>query len=144
MDFMGCRTYYRTVGECRDGRKPLLLLHGGPGSTHNYLEVLDPLAEEGRMLVYYDQVGCGLSPAPGRKDLFNRETWIKELISLREHLGLDEIHLLGHSWGGMMLLEYVCRYPHPGLKSLISPALYPPPCCGARSSTAWQRNFRRT
>ena len=55
MPFMGQHTYYRTVGE-RTDKAPLILLHGGPGSTHNYFEVLDRVAEEdGRMLVMYDQ-----------------------------------------------------------------------------------------
>ena len=47
MPFMGYKTYYRVVGECQEGKKPLVLLHGGPGSSHNYFEVLDYLAEDG-------------------------------------------------------------------------------------------------
>ena len=59
--YLGYQTYYRIVGESRGGKKPLLLLHGGPGSTHNYFEVLDRLAEEGREVISYDQLGCGNS-----------------------------------------------------------------------------------
>ena len=60
MPFMGYQTYYRMVGTHTGNKKPLILLHGGPGSTHNYFEVLDRLAEEdGRQLVMYDQIGCG-------------------------------------------------------------------------------------
>ena len=51
MPFMGYKTYYRVVGENRNGHKPILLLHGGPGSTHNYFEVLDRLADEGRQVI---------------------------------------------------------------------------------------------
>ncbi len=88
-----------------------MLLHGGPGSTHNYFEVLDRIAEEdGRQLVMYDQIGCGNSYVENRPDLWNSKVWIEELIELRKHLGLDEIHLLGQSWGGMQTLEYVCNY----------------------------------
>ena len=61
MPFMGYQTYYRIVGEKTGDKKPLLLLHGGPGSGHDYFEVLDCLAEEGREIISYDQLGCGKS-----------------------------------------------------------------------------------
>lgn len=125
MPFMGYRTYYRVVGECKNGKKPLILMHGGPGSTHNYFEVLDKLAEEGRAIVMYDQLGCGLSYVENRPDLWTKEIWTKELIALREHLGLDEVHLLGQSWGGMLELSYVCDYKPEGVKSLILSSTLP-------------------
>ena len=91
MPFKGYKTYYRIVGKKTGDKKPLVLLHGGPGSTHNYFEVLDRLAEEdGRELVMYDQIGCGESYVENRPDLWTAETWIEELKALREHLGLDE------------------------------------------------------
>lgn len=125
MPFMGHHTYYRTVGE-RTDKAPLILLHGGPGSTHNYFEVLDRVAEEdGRMLVMYDQIGCGNSYVDGRPDLWTAETWVNELITLREHLGLDTCHLLGQSWGGMLLLTYICGYEHSGVKSGILSSTLP-------------------
>ncbi len=125
MPFMGQHTYYRTVGE-RTDKAPLILLHGGPGSTHNYFEVLDRVAEEdGRMLVMYDQIGCGNSYVDGRPELWKAETWVNELIALREHLGLDTCHLLGQSWGGMLLLTYICGYEHSGVKSGILSSTLP-------------------
>lgn len=125
MPFMGHHTYYRTVGE-RTDKAPLILLHGGPGSTHNYFEVLDRVAEEdGRMLVMYDQIGCGNSYVDGRPDLWTAETWVNELIALRKHLGLDTCHLLGQSWGGMLLLTYICGYEHSGVKSGILSSTLP-------------------
>ena len=57
MPFKNYRTYYRVVGENTAGKAPLLLLHGGPGSTHNYFELLDGLANEGRQIISYDQLG---------------------------------------------------------------------------------------
>ena len=60
----GYRTWYRVVGEPETGRDPLVCLHGGPGSTHNYFAPLERLAEEGRQVVLYDQVGCGKSDRP--------------------------------------------------------------------------------
>ena len=125
MPFMGHHTYYRTVGE-RTDKAPLILMHGGPGSTHNYFEVLDRVAEEdGRMLVMYDQIGCGNSYVDGRPELWTAETWVNELIALRKHLGLDTCHLLGQSWGGMLLLTYICGYEHSGVKSGILSSTLP-------------------
>lgn len=126
MPYLGYQTYYRIVGENTGNKKPLVLLHGGPGSTHNYFEVLDRLAEEdGRQLIMYDQIGCGESYLDEHPELWNAKTWVNELIELRKHLGLDEIHLLGQSWGGMQLLEYVCNYKPEGLKSLILSSTLP-------------------
>ena len=124
--FMGHQTYYRIAGEANPDKVPLLLLHGGPGSTHNYFEVLDFLAEEDRrQLITYDQIGCGNSYLDGHPELWTRETWVQELITLREALGLKEVHLLGQSWGGMLALEYVCNYAHEGIKSLILSSTLP-------------------
>lgn len=126
MPFLEYKTYYRVVGKNTGNKKPLVLLHGGPGSTHNYFEVLDRIAEEdGRQLVMYDQIGCGNSYVENRPDLWNSKVWIEELIELRKHLGLDEIHLLGQSWGGMQTLEYVCNYKPEGLKSIILSSTLP-------------------
>ena len=126
MPFLEYKTYYRVVGKNTGNKKPLVLLHGGPGSTHNYFEVLDRIAEEdGRQLIMYDQIGCGNSYVENRPDLWNSKVWIEELIELRKHLGLDEIHLLGQSWGGMQTLEYVCNYKPEGLKSIILSSTLP-------------------
>lgn len=125
MPYLEYKTYYRIVGECTGNKKPLLLLHGGPGSTHNYFEVLDSMAEEGRAIIMYDQLGCGLSATPSRPDLWNAETWINELIALRKHLGLDEVHILGQSWGGMQAIQYMCDYKPEGVTSLILSSTLP-------------------
>lgn len=119
MPFEGAKTYYRIVGEGSQDKKPLVLLHGGPGSTHNYFEMLDSIAESGRQIIMYDQIGCGKSYVKGRPELFNAKTWINELIALRKHLGLDEIHLLGQSWGGMQAIWYAIDYKPLGIKSYI-------------------------
>lgn len=124
MPFKGFKTYFRIVGEKKD-KAPLVLLHGGPGSTHNTLEVLDDLSDE-RQVIYYDQIGCGLSSVPeGHKELFNKETWCEELIELRKFLGLKEIHLLGHSWGGMLAITYLSDYAPSGIKSVVLSSTLP-------------------
>jgi proline iminopeptidase len=126
MPYLDFKTYYRIVGENTGNKKPLILLHGGPGSTHNYFEVLDRFAEEdGRQLIMYDQIGCGESYVENRPDLWNAEVWTEELIALRKHLGLEECHLLGQSWGGMLLLNYVCNYRPNGIKSIILSSTLP-------------------
>ncbi|GCF93007.1 proline iminopeptidase [Enterococcus florum] len=119
MPYLGHQTYYRIVGEEANGKKPLILMHGGPGSTHNYFEVLDEMAVDGRQLIMYDQLGCGKSAVPSDPSLWTKETWVNELIALREHLGLDDVHLLGQSWGGMLEIIYLCDYQPKGIKSMI-------------------------
>lgn len=119
LSFMGYQTYYRIVGPKTD-KAPLVLLHGGPGSSHSYFEVLDSLAQKDqRQIIMYDQLGCGKSSIPNDKTLYNKTTWIKELIALRKELNLEKIHLLGQSWGGMMAIIYMCDYHPQGVKSLI-------------------------
>ena len=137
MPYAGYQTYYRIVGDPSPSKKPLILIHGGPGSTHNYMEVLDQTAEEdGRQFIYYDQIGCGNSYLDGHPELWKSETWVRELIALREHLGLSECHLLGQSWGGMLVLDYICNYEHQGIKSLILSSTLP-------SSELWGREQAR-
>lgn len=136
MDFKGFKTYYRVVGEKQPGKYPLLLLHGGPGSSHNYFEVLDCIAETGRQVIMYDQIGSGQSQAPGHTELFNKETWMEELIAIRKELGLDQVHILGQSWGGMMILEYACHYQPEGIKSYIVASGHP-------DSELWGREQHR-
>lgn len=63
--FDGYRTYYRIAGTCAPGKLPLLVLHGGPGAAHYYLQSLDGIARRyGRAVIYYDQSGCGKSRTP--------------------------------------------------------------------------------
>ncbi len=102
VDFRGYRTWYRRVG---DGAIPLLALHGGPGSTHHYFTPLEQLAGE-RTVVLYDQIGCGGSDRPTDVE-WSVDLFRDEVAVVREQLGLDRIHLLGTSWGGMLALEHV-------------------------------------
>lgn len=79
MPFHDYQTYFRIVGEAKKNTAPLILLHGGPGSSHNYFEMLDDLAQEGFQLVMYDQLGCGQSSAPDQPELWQAQTWLDEL-----------------------------------------------------------------
>ncbi len=124
--YLGYKTYYRIVGDPESRKTPLLLLHGGPGSTHNYFEVLDRIAEDdGRQLIMYDQIGCGNSYLACHPELWTMKTWISELAAVREALGLHTMFLLGQSWGGMLALEYLCRYAHGGVKGVVLSSTLP-------------------
>ena len=116
VDFRGHRTWYRAVGEFDSGRPPLLALHGGPGSTHHYFAPLEALADD-RAVVLYDQIGCGKSDRPTDIE-WSVELFRDEVDAVRAQLGLERIHLLGTSWGGMLALEHVLAGAH-GIVSLV-------------------------
>lgn len=138
LPFLGHQTYYRLVGERKDnGKAPLLLLHGGPGSTHNYFEVLDRIADEDdRQLVMYDQLGCGKSYLDGCPELWTQDTWLDELEALRSNLHLDACHILGQSWGGMMQIAYAIERKPRGVRSYIISSGHP-------SSSLWEQEGLR-
>jgi len=117
IEWAGRRTWFRVVGELASGRDPLLCLHGGPGSTHHYFAPLERLAADGRAVVLYDQLGCGRSGRPV-EIAWSLEVFLDELVALREQLGLDRVHLLGTSWGGMLALEHALSRSG-GISSLI-------------------------
>ena len=104
VDFRGYRTWYRVVGDRGSDVAPLLALHGGPGSTHHYFGPLEQLADE-RPVVLYDQIGCGSSDHPTEIE-WTADVFREEVGAVRDELGLDRIHLLGTSWGGMLALEH--------------------------------------
>jgi proline iminopeptidase len=135
MPFLGYQTYYRIVGE-PSSKPALLLLHGGPGSTHNYFEVLDRIADTGRQVISYDQIGCGNSYLDGHPELWTQETWINELIALREYLNLEQVHLLGQSWGAMQAIAYIIDFQPKGVKSIILSS-------GHASSSLWASEQHR-
>jgi L-proline amide hydrolase len=121
LPFRRHQTWFQVRGDLDAGRTPLVLLHGGPGMAHNYLEPLGELAEDGRPIVFYDQLGCGLSThlRDASSDFWSIELFLDELDALLIHLGISkDYHLLGHSWGGMLAAEHAVRAP-PGLRSLI-------------------------
>jgi L-proline amide hydrolase len=125
--FRGHETWYRIVGDGEQpGKLPLLILHGGPGACHDYLESLERVAETGRRAIFYDQVGCGNSSRTD-ESMWNVETFVEEVGAVRDALGLEHTHIFGSSWGGMLGMEYALTQPD-GLASLTlssSPASIP-------------------
>ncbi|WP_329253425.1 proline iminopeptidase-family hydrolase [Actinoallomurus sp. NBC_01490] len=120
-DFRGYRTWYRVTGDPHADKAPLVVLHGGPGCTHDYLDSLTELAGTGRAVVHYDQLGNGRSTHLRDKgaDFWNVELFVKELDNLIAHLGIgDRYHVLGQSWGGMLGAEHAVTRPA-GLRSLV-------------------------
>jgi proline-specific peptidase len=117
----GGKVWYQIVGS--GNATPLLLLHGGPGAPSHYLKPLERIAVD-RPVIFYDQLGAGRSPAPADSSLWTVERFVKELAQIRAALGLEEVHILGHSWGSMLAMDYMLTEPE-GVKSLIfaSPAL---------------------
>jgi L-proline amide hydrolase len=126
--YAGGETWYQVVGDGDEpGTLPVLCLHGGPGALHDYLEPLAVLAETGRRVLFYDQIGCGRSWVEKDPSFWTVELYVDELRTVRDVLGLDQIHLLGSSWGGMLAMEYALTRPA-GLASLVlssSPASIP-------------------
>ncbi len=120
--FAGGSTWYRVTGDIDAGPTPLVVLHGGPGASHDYtLSIADLTAAAGRPVLHYDQFGCGRSThAPDRPGSdWTVEFFLDELHNLLTHLGIAERHaVLGQSWGGMLGAEYAVTTPA-GLQSLI-------------------------
>ena len=114
----GYRVWYRSVGGGEGEHTPLLILHGGPGVPHDYLENLEALASDTQRVIFYDQLGCGRSDQPADTSLWRVERFVEELATVRRELGLDSVHILGQSWGGMLAIEYALTQPQ-GLASLI-------------------------
>ena len=89
----------------------VLLLHGGPGFTHQYLEAMESfLPEAGIAMYYYDQLGCGNSDQPDDLSLWTRDQYREEVEDVRLALGLENFVLYGQSWGGMLSIEYALKY----------------------------------
>lgn len=102
------------------GAPALIVAHGGPGCTHDYVDSFKDLAATGRAVVHYDQIGNGrsthLPDAPS--EYWVVDLFLAELNNLIAHLGIRDYALLGQSWGGILGAEHAVRQPA-GLKALI-------------------------
>jgi proline iminopeptidase len=95
-----------------DSSIPILTLHGGPGFPHFYFECFeDFLPQAGMTYWYYDQLGCGFSDQPADTRLWNLARFTSEVEEVRTALGFERMVVLGHSWGGMLAIEYALAHP---------------------------------
>jgi proline iminopeptidase len=111
----GGKIWYRIDGD--SDKTPLLLLHGGPGSSSFYLEPLKELSED-RPVIFIDQLGCGRSTRITDTTLMTVEKNVEQLEQVRKALKLDRYYLYGHSWGTMLGIDYYLKYPN-GIQALI-------------------------
>lgn len=108
----------------RIGNNPkikLLLLNGGPGMSHEYFEAMESfLPKEGIEFIYYDQLGTGFSDNPNDTTMWDLPRYVEEVEQVRKALNLtkDNFYLLGHSWGGILGMQYALKYQN-NLKGLI-------------------------
>ena len=115
------RTWYRVTGDLSSALAPLVVVHGGPGCTHDYVVSIAEVATFGRAVVHYDQLGAGRSTHLADRDpsFWTVALFLDELDNLLAHLGIaGRYHLLGQSWGGMLGAEHAIRRPE-GLRSLV-------------------------
>lgn len=113
----GQSVWTRSEGE---GPIKILLLHGGPGMTHEYLEPFsDFIKNKPIQIIYYEQLGSYYSDQPNDAKLWNIPRFCKEVEDVRQAWGLDDFYLYGQSWGGMLAMEYATRYGE-HLKGLIN------------------------
>jgi L-proline amide hydrolase len=120
----GHRTWYRIVGDLDlDAlHAPVVICHGGPGATHDYVAPIAELHRSGRACVLYDQLGNGKSDHLPDADpsFWTTQLFKDELAALVEHLGIDgRYHVLGQSWGGMLAMDHALDHP-PGLVSVVA------------------------
>ncbi|MFK3793635.1 proline iminopeptidase-family hydrolase [Pseudomonas piscis] len=115
------QTWYRITGDLDSGYTPLVIIHGGPGCTHDYLDAFSDIASSGRPVIHYDQLGNGHSTHLPEKDpaFWNLQLFLEELDNLLDHLRIsNDYALLGQSWGGMLASAHASRQPA-GLRALI-------------------------
>lgn len=127
IEVTGGKVWYNLLGEGNKEKTPLIVLHGGPGNTHDPLQAaLHVLADE-RPVIFYDQLGSGNSDRPTDDSLWKTERFVEELMDIRKALELDEVHILGHSWGTMLAAAYLIDRKPAGVKSVI----FSSPCLSA-------------
>ncbi|MBL7852070.1 MAG: alpha/beta fold hydrolase [Cyclobacteriaceae bacterium] len=107
-------TYVRVIGK----GDPIILIHGGPGMDHSYfLPYMDALSDQYK-LIYYDSRGMGRSSIDIDSTRFSFKLLVDDIEALRKELKLSKVTVLGHSWGGLLAMNYAIQYPD-HLKSLI-------------------------
>lgn len=133
VEVTGGRVWFKQINK-EANSTPLIILHGGPGSSCYALQGLEALSES-RPVVFYDQLGCGHSDRPTDTSLWQLDRFVEELAQVREALMLDEVHILGHSWGTTLAAAYCLTQPS-GVKSVT----FSSPCL---SAPLWEQDQER-
>jgi len=133
VEVTGGRVWYQKFEGGGNGT-PLIVLHGGPGSSCFSLQGLKGLSVD-RPVILYDQLGCGRSDRPKDNSLWRIERFVEELGQVREALDLKDVHILGHSWGTTLAAAYALTKPD-GIKSII----FSSPCL---SAPLWEQDQKR-
>lgn len=103
----GYKVWTKRVGK----GTPILTLHGGPGTSHEYLRILgDILPGLGFQVIFYDQLGSGYSDKPNDVSLWTLDRFVSEVEQVRKALNLESFYIYGHSWGGLLGIEYALKY----------------------------------
>ena len=118
-----CFTYCKIFGDLKQTTKrPLIVVHGGPGMCHNYLLALADLSDSGTVVVFYDQLGGGksthLPEKNGDEQFWTEDLFIYEFDNLLRYLHIEDFDVLGQSWGGMLMSRWASRQPR-GLHRLV-------------------------
>ena len=131
----GVRLWYRVAGNSASSLPPVVFLHGGPGGNSYSFSVLEgPRLERSLRMVYFDQRGSGHSERPANRD-YSMATLVNDVEGLRAALGVNQITLVGHSFGGVLALEYAARYPeHVSHLILVSTPADVPASCAIRKA----------
>lgn len=128
----GGKVWYEIIGKKKN--IPLIVIHGGPGYPHFYLEPLRDLSNK-REVIFYDQLGCGNSDWSSDNSLWTVERFVNELKKIVKYLNLEKYHILGHSWGAALAASFALTKPK-GLESLILSGPY-------LSTPLWEKNVAR-
>jgi proline-specific peptidase len=128
----GGSIWYKVTGTGKG--TPLVLLHGGPGYSSYYLKPFEDLASD-RQVVRYDQLGGGKSDKITDTAMFTIDHFVRELDSLRAHLGVEKWHVLGHSWGTILGVEYYRAHPERVASLTLGSA--------ALDIPAWEKNAKQ-
>ncbi|HCL11388.1 MAG: proline iminopeptidase [Alteromonadaceae bacterium] len=105
----GGKVYVRLNGLVHKAAPPVIFIHGGPGGTHNGFAGMTGLADD-RMVIMYDQLDSGKSEQPNNPDNWRVERFVEAIETIRQHLNIPRWHVVGHSWGSALALEYTAKY----------------------------------
>ena len=126
------KTYYEIYGDIsNEWNVPILIINGGPGVSHIYMKILVSLMHYIGPIIFYDQIGCGRSKSNTHISKFKLKDYVSQISNLLKHHNIKKCHLLGHSWGTILALEYYLKY-----QTKVMSIIFYSPCISIK---LWQR-----